>query len=521
MPPKEAYPSFWQPRLLHQYYLQHIRTEPDKPAIVSAQLTWTYQQLYDYSAMYEEELRRCQLQVGDKVIIELDPCPQAIAFICACSKLGLVFIPISPDTPDARIHQIINLSEAKLYIQSVQQMRMLNIESIMTGTIKGNVLHIQAKPSSTIFTSIDTVLETDLAYIIFTSGTTGLPKGIMMTHKAVLAFYQGLVHHCQLADDFRVGSISPLQFDFSLLDMGLAFGSGATLVLVPKILVHQPVRFVQYLATHKVNQMNGVPSIWRMVLKHMATDLKSLRGILKSILYAGEAFPVPDMFLMREQLPDLRIINCFGQSESVACSFYDVEHPLPADTEHISIGYGHAGVEMLLFDEDGKEIHEPWVTGEIYLRGSSLFSGYWKNEQATVQALLPHPLRQFNGERVFVTGDLAFKGSNGEFYFKGRKDLQVKIRGNRVEIEEVERVLSSQPSVQDVAVVVCVRRNSPLLAAFVVPKDDTLQEQQLRAYCFTQLPSYMLPTHIFFVSHLPITINGKIDRKYLKSQTEQ
>lgn len=459
--------------------------------------------------------------MGDRIVLKLDPCPQAIALICACSNLGLVFIPLSPDTPDARLHHIIQTTDAKLLIQQDSQFISLNDTSIQIGILEGESLHIQGDGSNPRRGISQTILETDLAYIVFTSGTTGQPKGIMMTHKAVLNFYYGLVEHCRLEEDARIGTISPLQFDFSLLDMGLAFGSGSTLVQVPKILVHQPVRFIRYLIENEVTQMNGVPSIWRMVLKHSKEAMKDMQGILKGILYAGEAFAASDIVLLQELLPELRVINCFGQSESVACTFYDVPNPLSPNSEYISIGNGHDGVEMMLIDSQGNEIAKPGEVGEIYLRGSSLFSGYWRNEQATNQVLVPHPLRPFNGEKVFATGDLAFKGAEGEFYFKGRKDLQVKILGNRVEIEEVERVLASQPSVKDVVVVSIQRDDNQLLVSFIVSNEDTQDEQQIRANFLTQLPSYMLPSHIRYVPSLPLTINGKVDRDALSKQFEE
>jgi amino acid adenylation domain-containing protein len=505
------------PIFLHQYFLQFADSHPDASAVSNRSTQWTYRDLKSFSCAYADQLSGFNMSVGDRVLLEFDPCPQAIAIMIACSMLGFVFIPVSPDTPQSRVVEIIRLSEVRIHIQAAPCDRQFpDSFSLIKGYIEKDVLCFRGVEVQSIRTSNGGFLETDLAYIIFTSGTTGRPKGIMMSHKAVISFFKLMVEYCNISRNTRVGTISPLQFDFSLLDMGLAFGSGGELIQVPRALVYHPQRFIHYLAEHRIQQMNGVPSIWGPVLQFLGERQAELPD-LNSILYAGERFPLSDLLKIKKQFSGVRrIINCFGQSESIACSFVDIFCNINKDTKNITIGKGQPGSELMLIDEKGAQILEPGITGEIYLRGSLLFSGYWKEPELTNKALVPNPLRPYQGERVFRTGDLAYKGTDGELYYVGRKDMQVKIFGNRVELEEIENRLREHPAVIQVAVVIVREQEGPSIWAYAVFSEQTRPSlQELRVFCSQMLPAYMLPAKLMEVECIPTTINGKMDRDSL------
>ncbi|ELS02523.1 acyl-CoA synthetase (AMP-forming)/AMP-acid ligase II [Xenococcus sp. PCC 7305] len=515
------YPDDWQPVLLHQFLLQYAQISPDAIAIISAKGQWSYQDLSHYSYLYADILDNCGLAHGDRVVLELEPSPQAVALFAACSLLGLVFVPVSPENPPERGEKILEITEAKLHIRAISQEK--NIDKLhqrLQGFLEGNVLNIKGRLPKEVRSRKSSVIESDLAYIIFTSGTTGIPKGIMMTHRAALVFFRALVNYCKLNSSARLGTIAPLQFDFSLLDISLTLGSGATLVKIPRQLSLMPQKFLRYLDRYQVTQLNCVPSIWKVLLSYAAKDIAKLQH-LHSTLFAGEPFAIADILTLQSLLPQLRMINCFGQSESIACSFSEVPNPLSPDTKNLSIGFAHPGAEMLLLDEQKQEIKQPDQVGEIYLRGANLFSGYWRNPEATKKALIPNPLNSLSGEKVFRTGDLAYKGSQGELYLVGRRDLQVKIMGNRVELAEIEGKLRAYPDINQVCAIAINRQGNIRLAAFLsVEKNKTVPSaQEVRFFC-KDLPHYMIPSEIYFVDNLPQTINGKIDRKALADSSE-
>lgn len=517
-----TYPDRWQPVLLHQYLLQFAQLTPDAIAIVAPKEQWSYQDLQDYASAYADQLSQSGLGGGDRVILELEASPQAIALIIACSLLGIVFIPLSPETPYRRIAQIIQITEAKLHIQSSsKQPKVFDAAQILSGLIEDSSLVITGELSPESHSRPGAVLESDLAYIIFTSGTTGAPKGIMMSHRAVLVFFRALVNYCDLATDARVGTIAPLQFDFSLLDLGLALGSGATLVQIPRRLTLIPQKLWRYLNQQQVSQLNCVPSVWQLLLYHVAQDVSHLK-YLKTTLFAGEPFAIADVIRLQSLLPHLRIINCFGQSESIACSFTEVPNPLPPDSTKLAIGSAHPGAEMLLLNEKQQEIIEIGEIGEIYLRGANLFSGYWRDRTQTDAALVLNPLNPHLGEKVFRTGDLAYKGCQGEVYLAGRRDLQVKIRGNRVELAEVESRLEEHPDLNQAVAIALNRRKETIIIACLVSKSAIKPSvAEIRLFCAETLHSYAIPAEIYFLDSLPLTINGKIDRHALKVMLDE
>lgn len=484
--------------------------------IVGPTRSWSYAELHVHTEAVVGALRREGLGLGDRAILAAEACPEAIAVILACSMLGVVFVPTTPDLPTARLRAIAETTSAALVITSNDaelDLDALDATEVQPGTLERLVIG-RRRSASPRGAAGAKPLGSDLAYIIFTSGTTGRPKGIMMSHGAAVTFFRGLVEHAAIGPGERIGSIAPLSFDFSLLDMGLALGVGATLVQVPRALPHAPRRLVEYLDHHEVSMMNCVPSVWRLVVQHAADALSGLAGRLHSTLVAGEGFPMPYLRRLREALPSLRIINCFGQSESIASSFADVPLPLAPDAEHISIGRPHRYAEMLLIDDEGRPVDEPGRTGEIFLRGPTLFHGYWGDPQATQAALVPNPLRPELPERVFRTGDRAHRGPDGMFHYVGRRDSQVKVRGNRVELEEVERCLCSHRAVEQA--VVCFD-DQQLAAAFVVSAGyPTPTAADLIEHCATYLPRYMIPTRFQRLDALPHGSQGKLDRMSIR-----
>jgi acyl-coenzyme A synthetase/AMP-(fatty) acid ligase len=354
--------------------------------------------------------------------------------------------------------------------------------------------------------------------MIFTSGTTGRPKGVVMSHRGVLAFYHGMLDVGIVTSADRICTTSPLQFDFSLLDIGLALGSGATLIPVPREVLHWPRRLLRFLADTGTTQVNGVPSIWRSMLRHEPARLAELNGQVRGVLFAGEAFLLPELRRLQGLLPQARIVNCFGWTESIAASFTDVPNPLPDDTDVLSVGFAYRGAEMMLLDQTtGSPVKEPGVVGEIYMRGPSLFTGYWDDDEATTAALVPDPFEPRSGQRVYRSGDLAYRGEEGELYFVGRADFQVQILGNRVELSEIERRLLEFPGVAEATVLVRPRDAGPELAAFVVLAAGVaaIDEGEVARFCQETLPAYMVPKRVFPLDEIPLTANGKTDRQAL------
>ncbi|WP_367044696.1 AMP-binding protein [Streptomyces sp. Je 1-332] len=509
---------------LHEFLLAGVAAAPDLPAVVDffegTVRETSHLGLERQAQFYASRLSDLGLGIGDRVVVESENSGAAIALLIACASLGVPFIPVSPGVPRQRLQAIVAAAEPVLHLRAVGTDERPDIP-VSVGLATFGPDHLLAERAPVVTASHRTELVcTDPAYIIFTSGTTGVPKGVVMSHRAIISFYRGMLAHDIVRPGDRVASTSPLQFDFSLLDTGLALGSGAAVVPVPRELLPWPRKFLAFLDQVAATHVNGAPSIWRNVLTYEPERLARLS--LRGVLFSGEEFPLAELRALQKAQPGARIVNCFGSTESVACSFADVPRPLPDGTDRLSIGFGHPGADLVLVDESDRAIVEPGVLGEIYLHSPALFTGYWNDPEATRAALVPDPLSPKSGKVVYRTGDLAVRGVDGELYFRGRADHQVKVLGNRVDLGEVERCVMGAPGVALAACLLLEPRGEtgdPVLTAFVVPEADAagpFDETALRAHCARAVPGYMVPQEIHSLDDMPVNTHGKIDRARLR-----
>ncbi|MGA5797194.1 amino acid adenylation domain-containing protein [Streptomyces cellulosae] len=505
---------------LYRLLMGPATSTPDKPAVVEADENGvleeiSYRRLDDRVREYAAVLDGLGLDVGDRVVIEADTSASSVALLLACAKLGLPFVPVSPQTPHTRLRSIVRTVEPALHARADALAPREPSEAGGTARFGPDGLVVERPPARKVRRRRN-VLATDTAYIVFTSGSTGRPKGVVMSHRAIVSFLRAMREDGLAGPDDRVAGTSPLQFDFALFGIGVALSNGAALVPVRREQLDSPRRMVGFLRDAEVTQVHGVPSLWRPVLRVDPDLLKGLER-LRSVVFAGEEFPLPELRRLQETLPGVRVVNGYGATESMAASFTDVPDPLPDGQERLSIGYAHAGAEMTLVDLRGEVVTRPGEIGEIYLRSPALFTGYWNDPDATAAVLVPDPVDPRHGQRVLRTGDLARLGAEGELYFVGRSDHQVQIRGNRVELGEIEGVLSHLPDVTAAAATLVPHAGTHVLAAAVVlhRPDAELDESAALALCARELPAYMVPRSVRALAELPLTENGKVDRASL------
>ncbi|MES2939410.1 MAG: amino acid adenylation domain-containing protein [Pseudomonadota bacterium] len=497
--------------MLHDYLLGAGRSFPDKAALVCRDTEWTYAELERRAAGYAVSLRSSGVRPEDRVALVLDPCPEAIALILACSMIGAVFVPLSPEMPQQRLDGVLHSVEPAAVVRhgDGEQLRV----TLADGE---RVLEPAAGASAQAAQKGIAHRPHRVAYIIFTSGTTGQPKGIMASHHAAVAFFRAFSRYGVDAGD-RIGTVAPLQFDFSLCDLGVALGSGATLVQVPRLLVHKPAAFIDYLARKRVTVMHAVPSVWTGLLSATPGGLAGLAQ-LRAIMYAGETFPPHQLRVLEEQLPQVAIVQGFGHSESIGCSFKRLPRPFLQLDGKVPVGRAIEGMEMFLVDERLREITRPHVLGELYVKGEALFCGYWKDPALTAAVLVEDPRPGATAGLAFKSGDRMFMDEAGDFYSCGRVDLMVKVNGYRVELEEIELRLASHPLVAEAAVVPHLEDGRLQLLACVVPAPGSgaAFAGLLQDHCAQALPRYMRPSAYRFVAQLPKTVNGKLDRARLR-----
>jgi amino acid adenylation domain-containing protein len=507
------------PKFFHELILRHARAHRSASAIATTRGSWSYEELAQKVDEFSTRMSTAGVGSADRVALVVHNGFEAIALITACSALGATFVPLDPNAPSERLRDLMTQVDPVLAIVSDDA----NIGADSTGVptvslVKGQILWPARMPRQR---GSHKLLDVDLSHIVFTSGSSGHPKGIMMSHLATVSFLKGLCSFYNLTPGARYASCSPIHFDFALLDIGLCLGSGGTLVLPRPDAIRKPSVFVNDLVRMNVQHVSGVPSIWKLILKFAPETVPTL-GQLERIVFAGEHFPLANVRKIYDALPQVRFVNIYGQSETIACTFTELPRPLPKDCKHLPVGLGHDDLELIVVDTEGNRVVKPFTVGELLLRGKLLFAGYWGNPPETRRRLIPNPFHPDGRETVFRTGDMVYFDSSGMFYFVGRRDNQVQVFGNRVELEEIETVLASHASVAHCCVVFTDGQH-PELHSFVVPNSELADAglvDTLRRHCGRLIPSYMCPRHFHVMAEMPLTPNGKVDRRALSERLD-
>ncbi|HJJ30749.1 MAG TPA: amino acid adenylation domain-containing protein [Methanocorpusculum sp.] len=351
----------------------------------------------------------------------------------------------------------------------------------------------------------------DLLYILFTSGSTGIPKGVSITHRSVLNYIEWACKTFAFTEADSFANQAPFYFDNSILDIYCAAKSGAELFITPANLFAQPVPLLNYLKTHQITTIFWVPSALVGPAKLKAFRNVDVSASLKRVLFCGEVMSVRQLNIWRAFLPDALYANLYGPTEITdACTYYIVNRDFP-DTEPLPIGKPIDNVEILLLNEgdDGLCKAAGGEAGEICVSGVCLSAGYYNNPEKTAEVFVEYP--KGSGRTIYKTGDLARLNSDGDLIYLSRKDFQIKHLGHRIELGEIEAAADSVPGVT----VSCVLYDNVKHKLFLFAETDISAEkcsEQLKQL----LPEYMLPSKIIIMDKIPINCNGKIDRTSLK-----
>jgi amino acid adenylation domain-containing protein len=363
-------------------------------------------------------------------------------------------------------------------------------------------------------------LETDPAYLLYTSGSTGTPKGVILSHRNALTFVDWAADSLEVGPDDRLSNHAPHHFDLSVFDIYAASRSGACVVLVPDAVSPFPMDLARWIDEKEISIWYSVPSALIRLLLHGKIDRYPYKK-LRSILFAGEVFPVKYLRDLMKQLRHADFFNWYGPTETNVCTYYKVPNPLDPSAADIPIGKACGNTEV--FAVDGNErVLSPGKTGELYVTGPSVMLGYWGLRDKTAQVLQANPFEPAYDQPLYRTGDIVRLEPDGNYGFIGRKDHMVKSRGHRIELGEIEQVLYQHELVRE-AVVVAVPDDEigSRLKAFVAPNGTgSASSSDLQSFCLARLPKYMVPEAFILKSELPKTSTGKIDRVTLTKSLE-
>jgi amino acid adenylation domain-containing protein len=466
---------------------------PVHVAVDSPGESLTYAQLESLANRCAHALREAGVKPGDRVGVHLPRSGRTIAAMLGASRAGAVYVPLDPSSPPARLKLIV----ADCAIRHVVISPQLRASWMASGG-EESVRFLEA---SDIDRASDAPLPSpgespdDLAYLLYTSGSTGVPKGVMISHRNCLAFTEWAANLVALGPADRVASVAPFHFDLSTFDLWSSLSRGATVVIVDEAMVVSGPRMVERIQEKRITVWYSVPTAIILMLDAGKLVERGGAPSLRVVFFAGEVFPIKHLRRAMTALQSARFYNLFGPTETNVCTAYEVPGPPPEDATSIPIGRASCGDVATILDADGKPVPEGEV-GELFIDGPTVMLGYWDAGKRT-PAKHPYP-----------TGDLVSRRPDGELAYHGRRDHMVKIHGFRVELGEVEVALQDHPGIQEA--IVCVHEKE--LVAVAVPSDPAVSVLDVKRHCASRLPKYMVPFGVKLVKALPRTSSGKIDR---------
>lgn len=495
-------------------YLRRIVLEkPDKTAYSDGEQTLTFRQVYEQSQRVGSYLHKHGIYKRP-VVVFMRKAPQEVAAFFGVVAGGCYYVPIDEEMPSGRIQLILNNVRSPLVICDRDTMEIAKSFQLYEGRAALYEELLETEVDETALEDIyHKAIDTDPIYIVFTSGSTGIPKGVAACHRSVIDYIEQLSEVLEFDEHTVFGNQSPLYFDACLKELYPTLKFGATTYLIPKRLFSIPTALVEYLNEHKINTICWVVSALTMVSAFGTFDVVK-PAHLRTIAFGSEVFPIKQFKLWRQAVPNATFTNLYGPTEGTGmCCYYRVEREME-DTEVIPIGRPFPNREILLLTEDGRLAQEG-QEGEICIRGTSVTLGYYNDPERTSAVFVQNPLNTAYPEIIYKTGDIGRRNQRGELIFVSRKDYQIKHMGHRIELGEIEVNVAMLPNIK-MAACIYDPKKSKIVLYYV---GDTA-EKELTVLLKSKLPRYMLPNRLIRLEEMPFTGNGKIDRVTLKKQYE-
>jgi amino acid adenylation domain-containing protein len=516
--------------LLHEYATRAAAARGDAVALAVGDERMTYAELARYSDRLAAQLIAAGCLPGDRVGLLVPKCPLAIVAMHAVLKAGAVYVPLDTESPAPRLARIVGAAAPRVLLALPEAAARLDalaealplppVWSLEHEPVVGERVHSErARPQWDLDAQPPAVRvgADDPAHLLFTSGSTGQPKGVTITHRNATAFVDWGVRHFGIGPDDRTSGHPPLHFDLSTFDIYGALAAGACLCLVPPSLSIDARSLAQLIRDEQLTQWFSVPSVLTYMAKFDVVAREDFPA-LRRLMWCGEVLPTPVLAHWMRQLPHVTFTNLYGPTEAtIASSFYTVPG-IPADeTAPIPIGVACEGEELLVLDDELRPAPVGEI-GDLYIGGVGLSPGYWRDEEKTAAAFLPDPRAPQSGGRIYRTGDLARVDEAGLVHFLGRADSQIKSRGYRIELGEIESAFNAIEGVRECAVVGVEADGFEGVAICAAYVADGLEPPELRRMLADVLPSYMLPARWLALDALPKNQNGKTDRPALRER---
>ena len=482
---------------------------PERVAIIEEEKRCTYRELLEYSRCAGSALAARQVQ-RRPVGVYLEKGIDALCAFFGVLYAGGFYSLLNPELPQARLSAIYGVLEPPVIVTSDALREAA--EALFPGAMILTVEFLRNNPEDDALLSRvrASAIDTDPVYVNFTSGSTGVPKGIVVAHRSILDFIDCFTERFGLCETDIIANQAPFDFDVSVKDIYSAMKLGATLLIVPRRMFSAPVELIDYLCANGATVLIWAVSALCLLSTFHALDYRTPESV-RAVIFSGEVMPLKHLAQWRAHLPRTFFVNVYGPTEITCNCTYHILDPNRDYADGVPIGQPFPNEDVFLLDEAARRVEEAGVTGEICVRGTALALGYYAAPEQTAAHFVQNPLQTAYPERIYRTGDLGRFNERGELCFCGRKDFQIKHMGHRIELEEIERAMSAVEGVERCCCTFDEKKYR--LKGYYV---GSIDRAALHETLSRDLPIYMVPGILRQVEEMPLTKNGKIDRRKLE-----